>query len=58
MYVGLAKMSPASRSPRRLAIVISAIERMAISMRMSYRAGTTEYTWATAEAVETATVIT
>ena len=51
-------MSPASRSPRRLAIVINAIERIAISIRMSYRAGTTEYTWATADAVDTATVMT
>ena len=34
-YVGTAKMLPDSRSPRRLAIVISEIDTNAISMRMS-----------------------
>ena len=38
----MAKMLPDSRSPRRLATVISAIEASAISIRMSYSAGHTE----------------
>ena len=35
-----------------------AIDRIPTSTRTSYRAGQTEYAWATAEAVDTATVIT
>ncbi len=50
-------MFPDSRRPRRLATVISAIDASAISIRMSYRAGQTEYAWATADAVDTATVM-
>ena len=57
-YVGTAKMLPDSRSPRRLATVIRAIDTNAISIRKSYAAGMTDWIWAIAEAVETATVIT
>ena len=57
-YVGIAKMFPDSRRPRRLAMVMRLIETKAISIRYSYTAGTTDWIWAMAAAVDTDTVMT
>ena len=57
-YVGIAKMLPDSRRPRRFAIVISAMTPTAISIFTGLSSGTTETIWPIAEAVETETVIT
>ena len=51
-------MFPDSRRPRRFAIVISPIDTNAISIRMLYAAGKTDWIWVIAAAVETATVMT
>ena len=51
-------MLPLSRSPRRLATVIRPMETKAISIRNSYAAGMTDWIWAIADAVDTATVMT
>ena len=51
-------MLPASRRPRRLPIVISAIATTPRMTRSSYRAGTAEVTCSIADAVDTATVMT
>ena len=51
-------MFPDSRRPRRLATVMSPIETKAISIRTSYAAGMTDWIWAMADAVDTATVMT
>jgi hypothetical protein len=57
-YVGIAKMFPDSRRPRRLAIVIRAMTATAISILTGSSSGTTETIWPIADAVDTATVIT
>ena len=57
-YVGMAKMLPDSRRPRRLATVIRAMATSAISTRSGFRFGDTEISWSTADEVETATVMT
>jgi len=57
-YVGMAKMFPDSRRPRRLPRVIRMIAATPTSRRQSATAGTAEMTCSTADAVETATVIT
>ena len=57
-YVGTAKMLPDSRSPRRFATVIRAIDSSPISTRRSARFGTIEKIWSSADDVETATVMT
>ena len=55
-YVGTAKMLPASRRPRRLAIVISAIAPTPMPTAKGASAGTAEVICSTADEVETATV--
>ena len=51
-------MFPDSRSPRRLAIVMSVIATRQISTRIVLRSGEIEISYSTADAVDTATVIT
>ncbi len=51
-------MLPASRSPRRLPIVIRAMQPTPIRTRSSKRAGNADVICSTADEVETATVIT
>ena len=57
-YVGMAKMLPDARIPRRLPIMIKPMTAMPIPTRTSKRAGTAEATCSIADDVETATVIT
>ena len=57
-YVGMAKMFPDSRRPRRLPTVIRAITVTANGMRHGSRSGAMEISWSIAEEVETATVMT
>ena len=57
-YVGIAKMFPDSRRPRRLPTVISAITPTATGRRHRSRPGAIEISWSIADDVETATVIT
>ena len=49
---------PDSRRPRRLPIVISEMDTKAISIRKSYACGMIDWICWTADAVETATVMT
>ena len=58
MYVGAAKMTPASRMPRRLPSVMSTISPSAKITRSSWSAGTNEEIAATPAALDTATVST
>ncbi len=51
-------MLPDSRSPRRLPIVIKTIAATPTSILIASTAGTAEMTCSTADAVDTATVIT
>src|SRR6476659_4414499 len=55
-YVGTAKMLPASRTPRRLAIVMSPSAETPIRTRTSPRAGNADTICSTADDVETAAV--
>ena len=55
-YVGMAKMLPASRRPRRLPSVIRPMAVTPITTFQSYRAGTADAICSTADVVDTATV--
>jgi hypothetical protein len=57
-YVGRAKMLPDSRSPLRLPKVMRAIDSTPSSIRQSRSAGKAEMSCSTADAVDTATVMT
>ena len=55
-YVGIAKMLPASRTPRRFAIVISSSAPTPISTRTSLSDGKADTICSTADDVDTAAV--
>jgi len=57
-YVGIAKMFPDSRRPRRLPIVMSTMATAPMTSFQSCSSGTAEMTCSAADAVDTATVIT
>ena len=57
-YVGVAKASPASLSPRRLMAASTATNMSAITTRCGPRPGTAEMMLSTPEDTDTATVIT